>query len=649
MEPSPILTSPGPPSSSAESRRVYPVGAECVREGGVHFRVWAPASSEAAVELFSEQDEVVRTVSLTAEPGGYFSSWVSEAGPGQLYKFRVAAGSHPDPASRSQPRGPHGPSQVVSADGFPWTDRDWRGRPPAEAVIYELHLGTFTREGTWRAAQAELPELKQLGVTVLEIMPIADFPGGFGWGYDGVNLFAPSRLYGTPDDARAFIDRAHQLGLMVILDVVYNHFGPDGNYLRPFTDAYFSTRHLCEWGEAINFDGPGSAGVREFFVTNARYWIEEFHFDGLRFDATQQIFDQSPRHILTEIVEAVRAGAGPRQIYLTAENESQEGRLVRPPEKGGLGLDAVWNDDWHHAARVAATGKAEGYYSGYRGTAQEFVSAFKHGFLFQGQWFPWQQKRRGRPSFDVESRRFVIFLENHDQVANSLHGLRLHQLTSPGQLRALTAATLLAPGTPLLFQGQEFAASAPFLYFADHQPELADLVRTGRHTFLRQFRSIAAEEGSTPLPAPDARATFEQCRLDFSEREKNHALYRLHRDLLRLRREDPTVAAPRAVDGAVLGPAAFVARYFGADDDDRLLLVNLDADLALSPAPVPLLAPVEGRGWRLLWSSESPAYRGDGTPPIETRAGWLIPARSAVLLAPADDAEVPHVRTREKD
>jgi maltooligosyltrehalose trehalohydrolase len=556
------------------------------------------------------------------------------------YRIRLDQGAFPDPMSRFQPEGPHEWSQVVDP-GFAWTDGAWRGRPPEDLVIYELHLGTFTPEGTWRAASEQLPELARIGITMIEVMPIADFPGKFGWGYDGVNLFAPSRLYGTPDEVRAFINRAHQLGIMVILDVVYNHVGPDGNFLREFSPDYFSRRYANEWGEPLNFDGDNSGPVREFFITNARYWIREFHFDGLRLDATQQIFDSSPTHILAEIASAAREEGGDRKVFVVGENESQHPALVRSREAGGCGLDALWNDDFHHSAMVAATGRAEAYYSGYRGRAQEFVSAAKYGFLYQGGFYRWQKKRRGRPGFDLGPRRFVDFLQNHDQVANSLRGARLHQMTSVGRNRALTALLLLSPHIPLLFQGQEFGATAPFLYFADHHPELRRQVSAGRTKFLQQFPTIATAEAAAVLADPGELDTFRRCRIDFRERESNRELYRLHQDLLRLRQADGTVKAAQRIDGAVLGDSAFVLRYFGAASDDRLLVVNLGPDLWLEPAPEPLLAPIEGGGWRTIWSSEAPEYGGSGTPPLETKENWIIPGEAAVLLGPDENCELP--------
>lgn len=612
------------------SSRRMPIGAEVV-DGGVHFRVWAPRSRKVAVQL--DSGAKATAIELQPETGGYFSGLIPEAQPGMRYKYQLDSGTFPDPASRFQPDGPHGPSQIVDPSAFRWTDKNWHGVPREGQVIYEMHIGTFTPQGSLRSAAEQLPELASFGVTLLEIMPVADFPGRFGWGYDGVDLFAPTRLYGAADDFRTFVDRAHALGLGVILDVVYNHIGPDGNYLKEFSPDYFTDRYKNEWGEALNFDSGNSGPVREFFIANAGYWIDEFHLDGLRLDATQQIFDSSNDHILAAIARRVRKAGNGRPTYLVAENESQESKLVRGPEHGGYGLDALWNDDFHHSAHVALTGHNEAYYSDFHGTPQEFISAMKRGYLFQGQWYSWQNKRRGEPTTGLNPAIFVTFLQNHDQVSNSLRGLRLHQIASAGNLRAMTTLLLLGPGTPMLFQGQEFAASAPFLFFADHNPELARLVATGRRKFLEQFPSVARPESTPYLANPQALETFNRCKLDLGEREKHAEHYALHRDLLKLRREDPVFRSPHlgGIDGAVLGAEAFVLRFFGNEGDDRLLLVNLGFDHQFNSIPEPLLAAGENRHWKLLWSSEDPRYGGSGTPPVVEK-GWYVPGHATLVF-----------------
>lgn len=645
-----LLPDPLPAPSGVFPPRRLPVGAEFIPANGVHVRVWAPKASRVSVVFEGDGPGIPPEAPLEAEGGGWFSLLVADAGPGTLYRFRLDGGErlYPDPASRFQPDGPHGPSQVVDPAAFAWTDAGWRGRTLEEAVIYEMHIGTVTPGGTWCSALEELPALADLGITVLEIMPVADFPGRFGWGYDGVCLFAPTRLYGTPDDMRRFIDRAHGLGMAVILDVVYNHLGPDGNYLPCFSDDYFTRRYPNEWGEAVNFDGPGAGPVRDFVTANATLWVEEYHIDGLRLDATQQIFDQSPVSIITEITRAVRRAGRGRRTLVVGENEPQDTALLWPrPPDGDDGLDALWNDDFHHAAMAALTGRNEAYYSDYLGTPQELVSAVKHGFLYQGQWYGWQKQRRGTATAGLPPAAFVTFLQNHDQVANSAHGLRGHALTSPGRWRALTALLLLGPGTPMLFQGQEFSASSPFLYFAGHKPDLAALVARGRGEFLSQFPGLASAEAQAALARPDDTGTFARSTLDPAERRSHGAAVALHRDLLRLRREDAVFAGRgrAGVDGAVLGAEAFVLRLFGTRaGDDRLLLVNLGRDQPLAAMAEPLLAPPAGTDWRVLWSSEDLAYGGGGVVPWPARGRWTLPGHAAVGLIPRTAGDSQPVR-----
>jgi maltooligosyltrehalose trehalohydrolase len=621
--------------------RRYHIGAEPTEDGGCDFRVWAPKATEVAVVVNSPNREW-RSHPMRAEADGYFSALVPETSAGALYQFRLnRATVCPDPASRFQPEGPQGPSQVVDPGEFRWTDDAWKGISRSGQVVYEIHVGTFTAEGTWQAAQRELPRLAELGITLIEIMPIADFPGRFGWGYDGVNLFAPTRLYGSPDDFRSFVDAAHALKVGVILDVVYNHIGSNENTLRMFADEYVSKRHKNDWGDPVNFDGPGCGPVREYILDNATYWIDEYHLDGFRLDATQQIYDSSPRHILAEIVERVHATAPERRKVISAENEPQNTRLVRPVEAGGYGIDAVYNDDFHHAAMVALTGRADAYYHDHLGQPQEFVSAAKWGFLFQGQYYAWQKAPRGHAALDLEPANFVHFLQNHDQVANSGRGLRVHQLTSPGRFRALTALLLLGPQTPMLFQGQEFGAASPFYYFADHPADKAPLVREGRRKFLKQFANLAAFDLLDKVPDPNADTTFTRCKLQRSDHTAHPEIVALHRDLLKLRREDPAFRAPkrRGLDGAVLGAGTFVLRFFAEDGADRLLIVNLGGELVLRVAPEPLLAPPERCEWSMLWSSEAWVYGGSGHKRVVGDESWHIPGEAAVALAPTEGAE----------
>ena len=615
--------------------RRLPIGVE-VLGGGTSFRVWAP--SRTAVEVLINGE----TVQLTPEANGYHSAVVPTAKPEMLYRFRLDGdGPYPDPASRYQPEGPHGPSQIVDPNSFEWTDGGWGGIPLEGQVIYEMHVGTFTPEGTFIAARAQLAELARIGITVLEVMPVADFPGRFGWGYDGVNLFAPSRIYGSPDDFRSFINTAHGLGMAVILDVVYNHLGPDGNYLCEFSEDYVTKRHKTDWGDAINFDGPNSGPVREYYLANVRYWIEEFHLDGFRLDATQDMYDESERHILADIAKTVReAGAG-RKTILIGENEPQNTRLLRSIPEGGYGLDGLWNDDLHHSAMVAMTGHNDAYYTDYGGTPQEFLSCMKYGYLYQGQWYKWQKKRRGTSTFGLPRSVFVNFIQNHDQIANSARGERVHSLTTPGLYKTLTALTLLGSGTPMLFQGQEFASSKPFLFFADHHPELAEKVYAGRREFLAQWRSLRLPAIQAAVLDPSDLQTYENCKLDFSERESNRHYYDLHADLIALRRNDPVLreVGTGAFDGAVLSAGAFVLRLFSSEHGDRLVIVNTGPDLHLDPAPEPLLGRPPGMAWQTLLSTEDPKYGGHGTPALDTDENWRIPGHAAVVLVPVEEGD----------
>jgi maltooligosyltrehalose trehalohydrolase len=629
MTPPALMTT----TTERDVTRRYAAGAE-VRDTGVSFRVWAP--ERRTVELVIEGRP---PISLHREGDGYFSVHHPEAAEGALYRFLVdGEGPFPDPASRFQPQGPHGPSQVVDPRRYRWRDSAWKGVAESGNVIYEMHVGTFTDEGTWAAATTRLRSLRDLGITIVEVMPVAEFPGRFGWGYDGVNLWAPTRLYGSPDDFRAFVDEAHVTGLGVILDVVYNHFGPDGNYLSQFSRGYFTDRYENDWGDAINFDGPAARESRRFFIDNAGYWIDEFHLDGLRLDATQQIFDSSEPHILSEIDARVRECGQSRRTFIVAENEPQEVRGIQPRSEGGFGFDALWNDDFHHSAIVALTGRHDAYYTDYFGKPQEFISAAKWGFLYQGQRYKWQKKRRGTVSLGFPARQFVCFLENHDQVANWSSGERLWSLTDQGSFRAMTALLLLGPWTPMLFQGQEFNTTAPFLYFADHEPDLAKKVADGRREFLAQFRSLAAVEMRNELPLPHDFDTFRRCKLDRPDTEDQQQAQALHRDLLALRRTDRAFASQDCtrLHGAVLSGEAFLLRYLMGGLDDRLLVVNLGRDLHFDPAPEPLLAPPSGTEWQVLFSTESPQYGGSGTPHPDTDENWHVRGRAAIVLQPVE-------------
>jgi maltooligosyltrehalose trehalohydrolase len=627
--------------------RKYAQGAE-VTSNGVSFRVWAPERERVDLVLHAHDT----SIALERDDDGFWSVLTDSAAPGDLYSYRLNGDAHdyPDPAARYLPEGPHGPAQVVDPTTFAWTDQAWPGISPRDHVIYELHIGTFSPVGTWAGAEAKLSLLKELGVTTVEIMPVAEFDGAFGWGYDGVAWYAPSHLYGTPDGLRHFVDHAHGLGLAVLLDVVYNHFGPSGNYTSTFSPFYASEAQT-EWGHGLNYDGANAHGMRSLAIDNAAYWIDEFHFDGLRLDAIHAIEDRSDEHVVSAIVKAATAAGKGRRIFLIGEDEPQDARLLRQHTLTGVGsgLTALWNDDFHHSATVALTGRRHAYFSDYRGDANEWLTAIRRGFIFQGQYSKWQGKSRGHPTRNIPLRSFICFLENHDQVANSLWNARLWQQCMPAQHRAMTALLLLGPWTPMLFQGQEWNSSAPFRYVAGFSGELAALVRHGRTEFLSQFPGCAAHPEIIRDPA-DAQS-FEESRLRWSERSlPDHArALRLHRDLLHLREHDPALGKGAAVTvrlvAALLNSRCVAVRYYfdqGRQETqgyDRLLLVNLGQDFEIERITEPLLAPPIEAGldaWRTLWCSEDPSYGGHGCAELcSAGEGWLVPAAATVLLAPA--------------
>jgi maltooligosyltrehalose trehalohydrolase len=606
---------------------------------GTHFSVWAPEARELQVVL---QDSGSHR--LLPDEGGYFQG-VLPARAGDRYKFLVdGKGPFPDPASRYQPQGPHGWSEIVDPNAFQWSDREKLSRDLdlKSQVLYELHIGTFTEEGTYRAAEREFPRLQELGITALEIMPVNEFGGSFGWGYDGVNLFAPYHLYGTPDDLRHMIDAAHKVGLAIILDVVYNHLGPDGNYLAEFSKFFFS-KTPTEWGEAPNFDGENSKPVREFILQNAEYWIRDFHFDGLRFDATQSFVDSGihGEQILTALARRARA-ATDRQILLFSECERQQSQQLMPQADAGCGLDGMWNDDFHHSAFVRLTGKREGYYADHLGKAQEFVSAAKWGFLFQGQYYSWQKAPRGTPFLHLQPWRAITFLENHDQIANTLLGTRPRAQSSARRYRAMAAYWLLSSGTPMFFMGQEYGSTRPFVYFFDQPGQIGESLLEGRAKFLSQFESIRDIPNLESILAhPADPNSFKSCKLVATDRNQQEAvqLQRLFHDLLKLRREDPAIAGQRkgSVEGAVLSDDCFILRLFssdpGEDDLDRLLVVNFGPYLEMIHIPEPLLAPSRNKQWTLLWNSEQLEYGGTSAISPITSNGWHIAEETTFLLA----------------
>jgi maltooligosyltrehalose trehalohydrolase len=492
-----------------------PFGAE-LRDDGVRFALWAPSANEVGLVLDGREH------AMPDEGGGWWRLTTAEARPGSRYGFKINGDLVvPDPASRFQPDDVDGLSAVADPAAFKWTDAAWRGRPWEEAVIYEAHVGTATPEGTYAALAEDLERLRDLGITAIELMPLADFAGARNWGYDGVLPYAPDAAYGSPDDLKRLVDRAHALGLMVFLDVVYNHFGPTGNYLNSYAASFFTDRHETPWGAAINFDGADGRAVRDFFVHNALYWIEEFHFDGLRFDAVHAIIDDSEPNILAEIATELRRSVPDREIHLVLENEFNQARWLKRDERGRAPLyDAQWNDDIHHCWHVLLTGESEAYYQDFAEDPVGLLGrCLAEGFAYQGETSPHSGKARGEPSRELPPSAFVAFLQNHDQIGNRAFGERLNALASPEKLRLARAGLLLSPQIPMLFMGEEWAASAPFQFFVDFsaEPELEQAVRDGRRREFQHFAAFADPEATLQIPDPTDAATFRRSTLDRSE------------------------------------------------------------------------------------------------------------------------------------
>ncbi|WP_437691901.1 malto-oligosyltrehalose trehalohydrolase [Sorangium sp. So ce176] len=511
-----------------------------IEGGAVRFRVWAPEHDRVEIVTYGEDGEEV-TGALPAAPtgGGYFEATAPGLGAGALYKVRIdGAGPFPDPYARAQPLGVHGPS-AVDDPSFAWTDAGWKGVALEDLVLYEVHIGTATQEGTFDALIPRLAELRELGITAIEIMPVASFPGERGWGYDGVDLFAPSAAYGGPEGLRRLVDAAHAAGLGVILDCVYNHFGPDGNYLRAYTKRYFTERHKTPWGDAVNYDGEGAEQVRALAISNAEMWIRDFHIDGLRLDATHAILDDTAPHILREIAERARAAGGGRRVVVIAEDSLNDTRLVTPPEQGGHGLDGVWADDFHHELRVLFAGDRDGYFEDHRGTAEDIAATIRKGWLYEGQVSKHAGKPRGTPAEPVPPPCFVHCIQNHDQIGNRALGDRLGAAVSPAAFRTMSALLLITPYTPLLFMGQEWNARTPFQYFTDHDAELGRLVTEGRRREFQYFTSFSGAE----VPDPQDPRTFQRSKLDWSERQRpEHAgVLAWYRELLGLRAAHPAL------------------------------------------------------------------------------------------------------------
>jgi maltooligosyltrehalose trehalohydrolase len=517
-----------------------PFGAEL--DGLVtRFRIWAPAADR--VELLATDASASHEVLLASRDAGWFEATV-EVGAGARYAYRIDGGLVvPDPASRFNPDDVHGASRVVDAQAYEWRDASWRGRPWEEAVAYELHVGTFTREGTFAAVAQHFDHLLDLGVTAIELMPVADFPGRRNWGYDGALPFAPDASYGTPDDLKRLVDDAHTRGLMMFLDVVYNHFGPEGNYLHAYAPQFFDPGHRTPWGAAINFDGEGSRSVRDFFIHNALYWLEEFHFDGLRVDAVHAIADDSQPDFIDELTSTVRRHFGDsRHVHLVLENDRNEAtRLVRASNGQPRYATAQWNDDFHHALHALVSGERDGYYVDYtKRPLHCFARALAEGFVYQGEPSTFRGgAARGEPSANLPPTAFVTFAQNHDQVGNRALGERIHRLAEPEALRTALTCMLLAPSSPLLFMGEEFEASAPFLFFCDFEPELAQAVTKGRRAEFARFAKFRAPADRAAIPDPNAESTFTLSKIDWSERERptGSRLLAFYRNCLAIRRD----------------------------------------------------------------------------------------------------------------
>jgi maltooligosyltrehalose trehalohydrolase len=605
-----------------------------IQSEGVRFRVWAPRARTVSVDLQAEGPGH----EMERDEHGVFSLVIPGIEAGQRYKYLIDDQALPDPYSRRQPDGVHGVSQVVDPNAFEWQTRDWPGLDASSLVIYECHVGTMTPEGTFRALAAQIPELKRLGITALELMPVAQFAGQRNWGYDGVDLFAPASAYGEPDDLRYLVDAAHQAGIGVILDVVYNHLGPEGNYLRAFAPQYFTSRHKTPWGEALNFDGDDSRFVREFVIDNALYWLHEFRIDGLRLDATHHILDDSDCHILAALSDRARASVGDRKIVLIAENDQNDVKLLAPTTDGGRGMDAVWADGFHHSVRVFLTGEREGYYRDYAGTTEEIALALNEGFIFQGQFSRHLRRRRGTKVTDQPGRQFVFTIQNHDQIGNRAFGERLNHQVSRAAYRVASTVLLTAPETPLLFMGQEFAASSPFQFFTDFEPELGEKVTTGRRKEFKAFSAFRDAEKRDEIPDPQDVATFERSKLVLEERENHADVYRFYQGLVALRTRDVVLRVPDRSSTRSIGlqnQVLVVHRWNG--EEHRLMVFNFGDGAAIDLTAHEFFTQLPDRDWRMLFSSNLTEYGGSGLEARQYRRGPVhrleVPAHGAYVFA----------------
>jgi malto-oligosyltrehalose trehalohydrolase len=564
-----------------------PFGAECRDDGSVRFRLWAPAAHQ--VELCLAGSNSGTRLSLEKFDNGWFELITDAAKPGTRYRFRIDGGQEvPDPASRFQPEDVHGPSEVIDPNAFGWKDDIWRGRRWEEAVIYELHVGAFSPPGTFSAVRGRLDYLAELGITAIELMPVADFPGKRNWGYDGVLPFAPDSIYGCPEDLKALVQNAHDRGLMILLDVVYNHFGPEGNYLNFYAPQFFTSRHKTPWGNAINFDGAESGTVRDFFIQNALYWLTEYQFDGLRLDAVHAIIDGSTPHILTELADQVRSFVEPdRHVHLILENDYNQARYLQRTKKCQVpGYDAQWNDDIHHALHVLITSEGDGYYGDYKDHSLDKLGrCLVEGFAYQGEQSVFRDgATRGERTAGLPPSAFVSFLQNHDQVGNRAFGERVTTIADPRAVRAAMAILLLAPSSPLLFMGEEFAARTPFLFFCDFEKGLAEAVAAGRRNEFAGFARFSDPESRAGIPDPNAATTFENSRLDWDEltQSRHREWLGFYRHLLKLRCQNivPRLSNPCAIEAhyEVHEERGLSVHWDFADGSKLDLLANLGAD-----------------------------------------------------------------------
>jgi maltooligosyltrehalose trehalohydrolase len=579
------------------------LGATHLGGGRCRFLVWAPYAEKVEVHLVFPREALFP---LKKDDRGYFSGEVEGVEPGYLYVYRLnGAQEFPDPASRFQPQGVHGPSQVVDPS-FSWEDGGWHGIPLRDYVIYELHVGTFTPEGTFAAIIPYLDELKELGITAVELMPVAQFPGNRNWGYDGVYPYAVQKSYGGPEGLKKLVNACHQRGLAVVLDVVYNHLGPEGNYLANL-GPYFTQRYCTPWGSAVNFDGPGSDEVRRFFIGNALSWISEYHIDSLRLDALHAIVDMSPRPFLAELADTVHRARERlnRQVFLMAESDLNDVRLLRAPELGGYGLDAHWNDDFHHAVHTLLTGEKTGYYLDF-GYLEQLAKAWREGFIYSGEYSPYRRRRHGSSSREVAAQRWVVFAQNHDQVGNRLGGDRLRHLVSLEALKLAAGTVLLSPFIPLVFMGEEYGDPAPFLYFVSHgDPELIEAVRRGRQEEFEAFNWPGEP------PDPQAEETFAQASLDHKLRQEGEhkVLLEFYREALRVRRELTWLTDLGRQDREVRGyerEKLLWVRMLG-ERGEAVLLAHFGREELMLTLPWP-----EGRWRRRLDSSDS-KWQGPGS------------------------------------